>query len=196
MTPPRIRTSLVSIAVAVFVAGCASSPTVRMYVLGDPASSAPVASIESGRTVVHLSPVSVPDYLDTEDILIRSAANEVKASPRGRWAERLSLGVTHALAAALAAGLPSTVIVTKQPVVRPTQQIVVDVEVFEIRPDGRCLLIVRWNILGGDDLHGLRSGHDTFVEQAADGSDAAIASAMTRAIDRLAVQIVAAETAL
>lgn len=196
MTPPRIRTSLVSIALAVFVAGCASSPTVRMYVLGDPARLAPVASSESGRTVVHLSPVSVPDYLDTEDILIRSAANEVKPSPSGRWAERLSVGVTQALAGALAAGLPSIVIVTKQPVIRPAQQIVVDVEVFEVRPDGRCLLIARWNILGGDDLHGLRSGHNTFVEQAADASDAAIASAMTRAVDQLAAQIVAAETAL
>jgi cholesterol transport system auxiliary component len=196
MTSSPIRISLITMALTIVVVGCTSAPPLRMYVLGDPASSAPVVPALSGRTVVRLSPVSVPDYLDTEDILIRSGANEVKASPTGRWAERLSVGVTQALTGALAASLPSTVIVTKQPIIPPAQQIVVDIEVFEIRSDGRCLLIARWSILGGDNLHGLGSGHDTFVEQAADASDAAIASAMTRAIDRLATQIVAVETAL
>ena len=62
---------------------------------------------------------------------------------------------------------------------------------FEISPDGQCQLTGRWTISSGDGLRVLRSGRGTFVERAADPSDAAIASAMTRAIDHLADQMAA-----
>ena len=110
------------------------------------------------RPIIRLLPVSVPDYLDTQDILLRSGRNEVKANPTGRWAERLSVGLTHALAAALASRLPAADIVANRPIVPPAQQILVDVETFEISPDGQCQLTGRWTISSGDGLRVLRSG--------------------------------------
>ena len=39
--------------------------------------------------VVELKPVSLPDYLNSTDILLRDGQNELTASPTGRWGERL-----------------------------------------------------------------------------------------------------------
>jgi uncharacterized protein len=176
----------------ILVAGCAGPPASRSYVLGDPVDPEPVTVTQSGRPVIRLLPVSVPDYLDTRDILLRSGPNEVKASPTGRWAERVSVGVTRALAAALTTRLPGADVVSDQPVEPPAQQIVVDVQAFEIGPDRKCLLTARWTLSSGDGDRVLRRERDSFVEQATDTSDAAIAAAMSRAIDRLAARIVAA----
>ena len=179
------------LALLILLVGCTGGPPTRIYLLGHPPSPAADVSAQSMRAVVRLMPVSVPDYLDTEDILLRSGQNEVKVSPTGRWAERLSVGLTRALNAALAGRLPSADIVANRPIVPPAKQIVVDVESFEIGVDGRCLLVGLWTIASGDAGRVLHSDHFTFVEQPADTSDAAIASAMTRAIDRLADRIAA-----
>jgi uncharacterized protein len=191
VTRLRVRLFVWPLALLILVAGCAGSPSVRIYVLGDPPNSVPATSTQSSRPIMRLLPVSVPDYLDTQDILLRSGRNEVEASPTGRWAERLSVGLTHALAAALASRLPAADIVANRPIVPPAQQILVDVETFEISPDGQCQLTGRWTISSGDGLRVLRSARGTFAERAADPSDAAIASAMTRAIDHLADQMAA-----
>jgi uncharacterized lipoprotein YmbA len=182
------------LALLMLVAGCAGGPPVRIYLLGHPPNPDPGVSAQSMRPVMRLLPVLVPDYLDTEDILLRGGQNEVKASPTGRWAERLSVGLTHALAAALASRLPAAAIVASRPIEPPARQILVDVESFEIRPDGQCLMTGMWTIASGDGGRVLRSERDTFVEQAADSSDAAVAAAMTRAIDRLADRIAAGQT--
>src|SRR5580658_1099501 len=180
-----------SLASLVLVAACASTPPARLYVLGDPAEPAQAVKVQSGHPVVRLLPVSVPDYLDNREILRHDRRNEVTASSTGLWAERLSVGVTQALAASLSTGLPDVVIVTDQPNVPPSRQIVVDVLDFEIGDDGRCLLYARWEAVSGDGGKVLRRESDSFVEQAAQPSDGGVAAAMTRAIDRLAQRIVA-----
>jgi uncharacterized protein len=180
-----------SLASLLMIAACSSTPPARLYVLGDPAKPAQTVIVQSERPVVRLLPVSVPDYLDTREILRRDRPNEVTASSTGLWAERLSVGVTHALAASLAIRLPNAVIVTGQPEVPPSRQIMVDVLDFDIGADGKCLLTARWESLSGDHGDLLRRESDSFVEQASPPGDASVAEAMTRAIDRLALRIVA-----
>lgn len=188
LIPRRVRA--LPLALMILVAGCGSSPETRIYVLGDPPAPAANASTLSGRPVIRLLPVSVPDYVDTQDILFRGGQNEVTASQTGRWAERLSVGMTHALFAALGTRLPAAnIVAADRPIIPPVQQIQVDVESLEIRPDGRCLVIARWAVSSGDGLRVLRSERDTLIEQAVDKGDASIASAITRIIDRLADRI-------
>ena len=171
------------------VAGCAGSPPAQIYVLGYPEDPARAMIEQADRPVIRLIPVSIPDYLDTRDILIRSGQNQVTASPTGRWAERLSVGMTHALAAALSTRLPDAEIVYNQSVVPPARQILVDVEALEITPDRKCLLTASWTLASGDGDQVLRREHDNFVQQATDTSDAAIAVAISRTIDQLADKI-------
>ena len=189
MTPVRIRILNWLLATMLVVAGCAGSPPTPIYVLGYPVDPTPGVIAQADRPVIRLFPVSVPDYLDTRDILIRSGQNQVTASTTGRWAERLSVGMTRALAAALTTRLPDTEIIYNQSVVPPAQQILVDVEAFEIKPDRQCLLTALWTLASGDGDRVLRRERDSFIEQAADTSDAAIAAAISRTIDQLADKI-------
>lgn len=181
-----------SLAPLLFIAACAGSAPARLYLIGDPVEPAQGVVVQSGRPVVRLLPVTVPDYLDTRDILSRDGRNELVASPTGLWAERLSVGMTHALAASLRTKLPDVVIVAGQPDVPPSRQIIVDVLAFEIGADGRCVLTAEGAIVSGDGSKVLHRESDSFVEQAAQPGDANVVAAMTRAINRLALQIVVA----
>lgn len=186
------RRLLPSLVPLLLIAACSAAPPAQLYVIGDPPEATQTQEVQSGRPVIRLLPVSVPDYLDTREILRRDGRNEVTASPTGLWAERLSVGITHALAASLATRLGDAIVVTSQPEEPPSQQIKVDVLAFEINADGRCVLTARWTSMSGDGGRVLRRERDTFVERAAQSTDASAAAAMTRAINRLTVQIAAA----
>jgi uncharacterized protein len=170
--------------------GCMAPIAAREYVLGSPAEPGHKVVELSERPTIWVYPVSVPDYLDTRDILVRDGRNEVKASVSGRWAERFSVGVNRALIAGLTQRLPSIAIVAEKPIVRPAQQISVNIQAFEIGPRQQCVLVAVWTLSSGDGVHVLRQERNTFVESTPDNSDASIAAAASRAIDQLAVQIV------
>ena len=84
-----------------------SGPPPAEYVLGAmPAATATTLS-QTGLPVVEVNRIQLPDYLDTTDILERRG-NQLVPSPTGRWGERLSVGITRALTASLAARLPAS----------------------------------------------------------------------------------------
>jgi uncharacterized lipoprotein YmbA len=176
-------------AVTMVLTGCGSSSTLRTYVLGDAPQPGLAIRAESGLPVVELRTVTVPDYLDSSDILRRVGPNEVAPSPTGRWGDRLSVGITGALAASLAKRLPNEVITTT-PTGEPGRRLLVDVESFEIAADGRCRLAARWWITGGGTQEVRASADGSFGEPADGIDDAAVAAAMSRAIDGLADRIV------
>jgi len=180
------------VAVALFalcLAGCGSMPVRRTYVLGGPPPVIGVRS-ERGVPVIELRAVSVPDYLDTTDILRRAGPNEVGASETGRWGERLSLGLADALVSALLPRLPGR-IVTSRPVDNPARSITVEVESFDIAADGRCLLAARWRIADGGRGTTSAAEFGAFSEIATPPDDSSVAAAMTRAVDQLAERIAA-----
>ncbi|OAN49603.1 hypothetical protein A6A04_19120 [Paramagnetospirillum marisnigri] len=149
-----------------------------------------VARAESSQTTIELKTVSLPDYLDSTDILRRVGPNEVAPSPTGRWGERLSLGVTAALASALSRRRPDLAVVTVPPP-RPGQRIVVDIQALDTDAAGQCRMEARWRIAGPDARGPSTSGHGIFADGADAPDDAALAAALTRVIDQLAEGIVA-----
>ena len=181
---------LAASALIILLAGCGSGASVRNYELGSAAPMATGTGAEAGLPIIELMNVSVPDYLDSSDILRRTGANELTASPSGRWAERLSQGLTHALAADLRARLPHDVITTDAGGA-PTRRLLVDVESFEIAADGRCLLTARWRLAAGEGAPIGAGEHGSFSETAGSKDDAAVAAAMSRAVDQLADRIAA-----
>jgi uncharacterized lipoprotein YmbA len=175
------------------LAGCAGNPTPAIYVLSTP-TSAPVSSSSGGNLpVLQVRIVSVPDYLDSTDILLRVGPNELKASPTGRWGERLSRGITTALAANLASRLPGTLVAAGPSLDTPSRQLQVDVEAFDVQADGRSVLAARWSVLSGDARTVRSSGRATFTVPAkGQASDSAIVAAMTEAVGQLADSTAAA----
>jgi uncharacterized lipoprotein YmbA len=169
-------------------AACSSGPPTLTYVLVPPLApqvlALPVAS-PSERVIVHR--VLMPDYLDTTDILLRDGPNEVKASVTGRWGERLSQGLTRALAADLAARLPSYAVILDMPATAQ-QQLQIRVNALDLWPDGRCAIAATWTIVDHDAPHAVDGGSGTF-ESSARGSgvgDARLVDAMAGTLDELA----------
>ena len=183
-----------ALAISLGVAACGTGgPPPTIYVLGTPAPA--IASTEplTGRPVIEVKRVLVPDYLDVSDIMIRRSANVLAPSPRGRWGERLSVGVTRALAFDLARQLPDLV-VTTTPVGTPALQVLVEIEDFTPRPDGTVVLLARWRVLDDTTQRTLAGECVSLTDQAAGSGDAAIAAAMTRELDKLAGHVAAGVT--
>ncbi len=166
-----------------------SGPAPAEYVLGAVPAATETTIPQAGLAVVAVNRVQLPDYLDTTDILERRN-NQLVPSPTGRWGERLSVGMTRALTASLAAQLPHLV-VTATPVGRPTRQILVDVAAFESRPDHQVVLVARWAILDGATREVLTAEQASLVEAIGGEGDEAIVAAMSRAVDDLAGRVAA-----
>jgi uncharacterized protein len=189
--------SYLIVAASIILTGCSSTPLPHTYVLSAPAD--PVAGVrsEAGRPVVELPTVTLPDYLDTIDIFVRDGRNELKPSATGRWGERLSVGITHALEVSLSRRLPGF-LVTHTPISgQPSRRLLVDVSAFGVQADGRCVLTARWSVSGNDSQPAAVTEQGTFVTSTAGGAgdskgalaDAAVVSAMTAAVDQLADRI-------
>ncbi|MFZ6765085.1 PqiC family protein [Pseudoroseomonas sp. WGS1072] len=170
--------------------GCGSSgPPPTVYVLGGSDPEVPGVEPLTGRAVVEVKPVLVPDYLDVTDLLVRRAGNVVAPSQTGRWGERLSVGATRALAGTLAQRLPGVVIVTAPPAERPARQVLVDLEVFEAQEETDVILIGRWRLLDGAGRETLAGERVSLKEPVAGASDTKIVAAMSRALALFAQRV-------
>jgi uncharacterized lipoprotein YmbA len=171
------------------LSGCSSGPAPRTFVLNAPLGRLTPPADPAGGATVQVQSVVLPDYLDTEDILLREGAHGLVASPGGRWGERLSAGMTHALTAALVTRLPDLRVEPARPTDRRARQILVDVDAFDVGRDGRCELSASWTILPVDAGSVAVSGHEVFTTAAVNTSaagDAAVVAAMAATVDKLA----------
>jgi uncharacterized protein len=193
----RLRLLALIALISVTAAGCLSHREYRhIYSLDGAADGSTQVGAVAERPVMQLERVLIPDYLDTTDILLRVGAHEIHESTTGRFGERLSLGVTHALRADLASRLPPYTIVLAQSPERPTRQIVVNVDAFDVWPTGRSVLVADWTILGADRKALLSADRGAFTTAAAEVNpgDTAIVTAMADAVRQLADRIAVSVT--
>ncbi len=191
--------ALICVALTAVVAGCISGRARQIYVLNDAVDTASDNKAAKGRTELQLERVLVPDYLDTTEILSRVGEHELHASSSGRWAERLSLGIMHALWADLAIRLPQDSVIFARAPENAARQILVSVDAFDVWPNGHCVLAANWTILDTDRTVVLAAGGGTFIvpaEGSGKPSDGAIVSAMAEALGQLAESIALAAKAL
>jgi len=180
-------------------AGCLSHHEYRHIYSLDGAMDVPTqAGTVAERPVIQLQRVLIPDDLDTPDILLRVGAHEIHESATGRFGERLSLGITHALRSDLASRLPLYTIVLAQSAERPVRQILVNVDAFDVWPTGRCVLVADWTILDADRKALLSADRGTLTAAAAgvNPGDGAIVTAMADAVRQLADRIASSAEAL
>jgi len=173
-------------------AACSSGAPRRIYVLTPPIDPA-AGTTTTPSQLLELRRIQIPDYLDSTDILTRRANDEVKASTTGRWGERLSQGLTHAMAADLAARMPEVGIV-QDGSSGARQQLRITINALDLWPDGRCVLAASWSIVDQDSAIPVTNGSGTFDSLDAGGtavvSDANQVDAVTRTIGKLADRIV------
>jgi uncharacterized protein len=138
---PRVATVIVSVLLAT---SCASSP-LSLYTLRS--ADAPVATMAfHGRTpVIEIRRVVIPDYLDTQDILVRNG-NILQRSPHGRWASRLSIEITRYLTGLLATRRPNALVTDQLPVSAPNDRIFITISNLDVTSAGRVTLEADWTI--------------------------------------------------
>jgi uncharacterized lipoprotein YmbA len=180
--------------VLALLAGCTSLPAPRIYVLDPPSTGASGVVSLRQRPQITVLPVAVPDYLDTTDILLRGDGHEIVTRDGARWGERLSVGITHALAAALQTRRPDLGIGSTAGLDDRARRLLVHIDALDSWPDGRCTLTARWSLIDGDGATVLTSLSASFTVPAAAApvpSDTEIVESVSRAVNDLAQAIAA-----
>lgn len=173
------------LAVALLLAACAGETTPsRFYLL----SSLPPATTEtaSNPLAVGVGPIALPDYLKRPQMVTRASPTELQLAEFDRWGEPLEKLVARVMVENLSALLATDRVYALPRRRTPDLDRQVEVQVFRFEADaaGTVTLTVRWSIYGRgtDDL--LRSGQTTITDRAAAAGDAAaIATAMSRALE-------------
>lgn len=178
-----------SLLLLALLAGCSTLPAQRTFILAPPATTSPGVRNDIGRPVIEVKPVLVPDYLDTTDIVLRTGSNELRSSETGYWGERLSVGITQALAGELARRLPSALVTSHTPVMRPSLQVLVNVTVLEVRISGDAMLSANWTILRGGAAQPVARAQGSFTGRSDAGGDVGVVAAITDTIEQLGAQI-------
>ncbi len=184
--------------VALTLLGCGTTEPSRLYTLSDLTTNKTAPNKPNG-IAVGVGPVSLPQYLDRAQIVVRQSANRVEASEFDRWAEPLKTTVPRALTENL-----SVLLVTDRVYSLPRRQrlaldysVIIDVARFEPTSAGGVSLVARWQIFGSSDKDRLADGK-TVVERdgAAPGDFEAMAALMSDALIILSRDIAKIITAL
>ena len=182
-------------ALALLLTACASPrPPPQLYQLrAEPPVSAPPAP-PTGVIPLQLLPVSLPELLDRDALLVPQGRAGVVALAGHRWAEPLRDAVPRLLRQDLALLLGADrVWVAPLPAgVQPPRQLRVDVLSFQVDEARReVALRARWTLGGSGGAQPARTGLDTVVAPV-QGSDVdAIAAAHRMAVWQLAQRLAA-----
>lgn len=95
---PLVRTAL-SIAIVLWLSGCAQSPQARFYTLTPLAQQGVQAQLSTKSPIsVNIIPVEIPDYLNRPQIVTRSGQNELQLAEFDRWAGSLPDNIAAVMA--------------------------------------------------------------------------------------------------
>ncbi len=119
--------------------GCSQQPPAQLLVLN---ATPPAQLSPDVRAVVRVAQLSVPEYLDGFDVLVRTGDHRLTPDPDSKWAERLPAAMTRALRA----GLRSRGYADGD---MADLELVVDVDRFEPVLGGDILLVARWRVTDG-----------------------------------------------
>ncbi|HVJ52873.1 MAG TPA: PqiC family protein [Aliidongia sp.] len=182
-----------SLALLTLPAGCAAPP-VKLYTLGGPAiaaGAAPAADapFAPSTPIVEVRRVALPDYLDTQDIVVRRG-NQIDRSSEGRWSSRLSIGATDLIAARLAALRPDMLVTGQPQVTPPSFRLAIDISRLDVSASGTVALEANWTIVPkGEDLP-ITHGRASLSEEGAVATDEEVVALTDAILDRLAGRIV------
>ena len=171
------------------VAACASPP-VTLYVLGAAGggSGAEPGTTRSGPMVIELARLSLPDYLDNEDIVVRQGST-LQVSHTGRWASRLSEGATALITARLAQTRPGVLVTRQTQAVTPAYRIRINISRFDVATAGSTVdasLDADWSIVPGDPGRAPRRDRTHLSASGPGGSDQDVVAIQTTLLSRLA----------
>ncbi|MCI2007529.1 MAG: PqiC family protein [Acetobacter peroxydans] len=191
---PVLRVMLLAgltVGTAFGLAGCAGPP-LRLYTLGmpsdQPARQSSQPRLSSRAATVAVSNVVIPDYLDSQDMVVRRG-EEIVRSPRSRWATRLSIGITDLIANEMASFHPS-MLITDQPLADAAMlRVQVDISRFDVDMNGQATLDAHWAILPADPHKPLIRNRTHLTMSGPVATDADVAALMRKMVILLADKV-------
>ena len=144
---------LVLLGCTLLLAGCARTASVSYYQLSalEAARNVP-AGAETGKMVLGIGPVRLPEYLDRPQIVTRQSATRLQLADSHRWAEPLGENIPRVVGENLSALLGTDrILLHPWPASRATDyQLLVEVLHFENEGDGAARLVALWSVKGKD----------------------------------------------
>jgi uncharacterized lipoprotein YmbA len=180
----------VALLVLFLASGCAQTQPTRFYTLSALQPGAGEASADG--PAIGLEPVILPDYLDRPQIVTRAGPNRMMLADFDVWVEPLSGMFTRVLAQNLSVLLETedVVILPELRDVRFDHHVQATVTQFDIDENGQAVLDALWAVYGRDGRRLVRQDRSRLMETVAEpGDHAAIAAAMSRALEGLSRDI-------
>jgi uncharacterized protein len=161
----------------------------KYYVL----TAVPAASATStGNTqVIGLGPVTMPGYLDHNEIITRIGANELNMSDIDRWAEPVGQNFRNVLARDLSASAGDAEVI-EFPWYNTTEfdyKVEILVSRFDSDQSGNAVLNAKWTIRAGRSGHVLLTRTSALTQQAAGTSTSSEVAALSANVGSLGQQI-------
>jgi uncharacterized lipoprotein YmbA len=173
---------------AVLCAACLGGkrPNYQYYVLTP--ERAPHSQLPSGNArALAIDQVTIPGYLDREQIATRTVGHQLVYSSTDRWAEPLDQGIERTLREDLAAKLAPSGIEVQVRSGATAYEVRVDVLRAERNSQGEVELWARWTLRSQAEV--IDSG-ETHLQVPTTGADTnAMATALSEAIARMASEL-------
>jgi hypothetical protein len=125
------------------------APALRFYTLGKAHATGYSLSLSRRPAVIEVDRLILPDYLDSQEILLRNGS-VLERSPTGRWVSRLPLLATDLVTSRLATRAPRALVTDQGLGERPQYRIVIHVARMDINENGRASMDADWQILARD----------------------------------------------
>ncbi len=185
----RLWQALAAVLAGLAPASCAA-PSLTLYTLGAPELTGAAAPLGQKATVIAVARVTLPDYLDTQDILVRRG-NALESSHRGRWASRLSLGATELLTGRLAQSRPDALVTDQPQTTAPSYRLLINISRLDVAieggaTNGRATLEADWLIVPRDPAVATLRDRTRVSVTGPIGTDQGVVAMETDVLNRLA----------
>jgi uncharacterized lipoprotein YmbA len=129
------------------VAGCASAPPDQFYTLTDGASAATNAVPTAAPVYIEMRPVTVPDQVRRNQMVVAKGAGQVDLLEHHRWVSKLDDQIRSALSLGIAAQLGAVDVYNNPaPPGAAVYRISASVQRFESKLDDEALVDVVWSV--------------------------------------------------
>jgi uncharacterized lipoprotein YmbA len=195
MEKDRLLQAVLILAVAVGLAGCASSPAARFYTLTPlPAAESKQAPQAANPVSVSIAPVEVPDYLERPQIVTRDGQNELNLAEYDRWAGSLSDNMSAVLAENLGQLLGSdrVYVYPRLRLEKADYALAVRVLRLDCTPGNQVLLKAQWTLSAGAPGKEVATRISTVSERLGDKEYKTLVAAVGRALDQVSREIASA----
>ncbi len=168
--------------------GSCGAPPLSTYTLAAPPTAAGNGSFGKTPTIISVAPVTVPDELDTQDIVVRNGST-LRRSQLGRWASRLSIGITDRMTERLAAQRPEALVTDRQLADTPSFVVRINIARLDVTAAGVVTLDADWSITAHDAAIPTRRERAHFVATGSVATDQDVVTLLELVLDRLAAAI-------